>query len=104
MQSEHLCRTKILCAYFGDKYTEDCMVCDVCLKRKKLGLEEAKYARITERIIEQLAYKEQSVSNLRKALPEEKEGDIIQCIQWLLETRVIIQDDTGKLVWQKKTN
>lgn len=104
MQSEHLCRTKILCAYFGDKDTPDCQVCDVCLKKKKLGLQDDKYAQICERIIEQLTYKEQNIASLVKSIPAEKEADIVQCIQWLLETKVLTQNDTGKLVWQKTSN
>lgn len=94
--AQHLCRTKILCAYFGDMNVDDCGVCDVCLKKKKLGLEDQKYALISQQIIEQLSLQEYSLHPLIAKLANFNEADIVQSIQWLLETKIIEQNDAGK--------
>lgn len=94
--SSHLCRTRMLCNYFDDQLQADCQVCDVCLKKKKFGLATPIYNSISEDIRNLIALKSQSISSIKEALPNYQEQDVVQTIQWMLETKVIVQNEIGK--------
>ena len=94
--TQHLCRTKIICSYFDDLLTEDCGVCDVCIKKKKNGLTSNLYENISQQILEQLSLKPKNIPDLVASITPYKENDILLSIQWLLETRIIIQNEIGK--------
>lgn len=48
------CRSKLLLAYFGEKDSKDCGVCDICEEFKQYSATEEDYARIREHIIDKL--------------------------------------------------
>ncbi|AYN68341.1 RecQ family ATP-dependent DNA helicase [Euzebyella marina] len=81
INNHKVCRSKQLLAYFGERKTDDCRICDVCSAKKKHTLdldviEVAILKRLTEKaqtsrhLIEQLGYDENEVLTTLKILLE----------------------------------
>jgi len=54
INEDHYCRSRMLLMYFGEKDTDDCGVCDVCLSRNSSGLNNFEYKSIRSQLIEKL--------------------------------------------------
>ena len=81
LNNDKVCRSKQLLLYFGEALSEDCRVCDVCVR--KYGKEKALPA-LSERIVEQLSQSARSSRKLISTLPDE-EYLILQTLRELLE-------------------
>lgn len=94
----HVCRSRYLLQYFGQKNTKDCGQCDVCLDKKKHGVNESDASAIEEKILELLLtpVKYDQIESLL-ALPEEK---WLSVFNWLADNGVIFPNEEDK--WCKK--
>ena len=81
LKNDKLCRSKQLLLYFGEELSEDCRVCDVCLRKYE---KEKALPALRERIVEQLAQSASSSRMLISTLPDE-EYLILQTLRELLE-------------------
>lgn len=52
VEKEDVCRSKMLLAYFNETDAKNCGICDVCLKRNKIGLSHYEFEKIGELLIE----------------------------------------------------
>lgn len=52
VEKEDMCRSKMLLAYFDETDAHNCGVCDVCLKRNKIGLTHYEFEKIGDLLIE----------------------------------------------------
>jgi ATP-dependent DNA helicase RecQ len=100
--SAHICRNILFSKYFGEDNQEDCKVCDVCLKKKKLGLDSSSFNSICEAVLKEISIQPNTLQAITKLLPKYKETEILQAVQWMLETITIIQNDMGK--FEKNSN
>ncbi len=98
--AENKCRSSILLEYFGEKDTERCGKCDICLERNKLDLSKLEFDQVVELIKPVLTKKEMSikalVDSLKTNIPEKR---IIKVIQWLIDNnkiRLNPEDETLK--------
>ncbi|MBW1296559.1 RecQ family ATP-dependent DNA helicase [Aquimarina litoralis] len=66
VQNKKVCRSKQLLAYFGEKDSTDCGVCDICISRKKVKVNPKE---IKDKILHLLKNKELSSRELLDQLP-----------------------------------
>ncbi len=94
----HVCRSRFLLHYFGQKSTQDCGQCDVCIEKKKRGLSNSEADRIEE-LIKTTLSKPMAYNLIESALklPESKWLDIFN---WLADNQIIYLLDDG--TWQSK--
>ena len=84
INEKHHCRTRILLHYFGEKYTQDCKTCDICLAKTQSGLKQWEFNTVREALINELSEKEKSILYLAEKLPLSQNKNI-QVIRFLLD-------------------
>ena len=84
IHNTHICRTRILLGYFGEKQDKDCGTCDVCLQRHSSGLTNAEFHTIQGALEELLRQGPLPVSTLLQAVdfPQEK---VLQVVRFLAD-------------------
>jgi ATP-dependent DNA helicase RecQ len=87
--TESECRSRMLVAYFGEKKSENCEVCDVCLKRRRGEISEKKTREIEKEIKDILARDPASITEIVTALPRFKENDVLAILRWLIEESLV---------------
>jgi len=83
------CRSRMLVAYFGEKKSENCEVCDVCLKRRRGEISEKKTREIEKEIMDLLARDPASITEIVTGLPKYKENDVLAILRWLIEESLV---------------
>ncbi len=76
INEKHICRSRILLTYFGEKGTSDCGTCDVCRSPKESALTDHDFSEIRSRLTELLTDKPLTVSDIVPQLPYSEEKSI----------------------------
>ncbi|MDR2469200.1 MAG: RecQ family ATP-dependent DNA helicase [Tannerella sp.] len=84
INEEHICRVRILLRYFGEKDTQDCKTCDICLRKTQSDLKQWEFNAVREQLVSLLADGAKSVRLLAETLPLEREKNI-RVIRFLLD-------------------
>ena len=92
----HVCRSRYLLLYFGQKNAEECGQCDVCLDKKKRGL-HGEEAKLIEEMLRTTLINPTSFDELGNLLnlPEKK---WITVFNWLADNELIVAEEDGKWV------
>jgi len=87
--SETDCRSRMLVSYFGEKKSENCEVCDVCLKRRRSAINEKKSKEIELAIFGMLHAAPKSITEIVTFLAKYNENDVLSIIRWLIEENYV---------------
>ena len=92
------CRSRQLVAYFGETKSHRCGICDVCLKKNKVELNEIEFETIQNRVKEQLTGGPLHLNELISATNDFDEENVFPVLQWLLDNKKLIRlhDETFK--------
>jgi len=91
------CRTQQLVAYFGEKESTPCGVCDICLKKKSQPMDANGFKRISDNVMTLLKETPLLFSVLQNKLPEVKRSDLMEVLQFLNEEGLVVRDEAGRL-------
>lgn len=83
------CREVFLIHYFGQPSPESCGHCDLCLQRKKLGLDKAKLAEVEKAILLVLQEELATAEELKQKMPDFSAGQIAFVLTQLIESKKI---------------
>ena len=85
IESEQICRSRLLVSYFGEKGTTDCGCCDVCLSRNDSGLTNSDFTSIRNLLAERLSARQPlPVNALTESFPFPAEKSLT-AIRFLLD-------------------
>lgn len=84
-ESNHRCRSQLLLAYFGEKNTYRCGICDVCLERNKLELNDLEFSEIENQIHQLLNSKPLGLEEIIKNIRGYRAEKIIKVIDFLVD-------------------
>ncbi|NOX86277.1 MAG: RecQ family ATP-dependent DNA helicase [Chlorobi bacterium] len=96
------CRSQQLLAYFAEKQTKRCGICDVCLARNKTDLNKIQFDKINDQIRNMLSGGPKHLYELTSAIREYPEEDIIAVVRWLLDHKRIIRNKDETLQWYEQ--
>lgn len=94
------CRSEILRKYFGEKETEACGICDVCLAKKAKRISQAQVASAILGI-KQLLQEPQPMLYIKQNLPAIKKEAIEKAVNFMIAEEVIVYDLEGRLFLKK---
>lgn len=87
LQSTQTCRSRLLLNYFGEKRTEECKRCDICLKRG--GSKELNRERLIDQIKEVLKNGPQPLPHILATLKEYNQELVVQNIRNLTQEGIL---------------
>lgn len=97
VENKNFCRQLMIQQYFGEKTTEPCGRCDVCIGRYKARVDDKEFASIRQAL---LAFIQAKTPRYRDVLAECREGSPAQrekVLRHLLDQKVVLSDEFGVL-------
>ncbi|WP_090657658.1 RecQ family ATP-dependent DNA helicase [Parafilimonas terrae] len=95
MQETLVCRGKFIGNYFGDNEINDCGICDNCLKRKSVAINEKEFIVIKEKILSTVNSGNASIQNILYDERHIKKEKLWFVLNFLQSERVIIISADG---------
>lgn len=95
VREEHICRSKLLLAYFDETNFTDCMYCDVCIKKHKAHLDS--HAEIITLIKKELEINALSMDDLVLKLKHINSKKITEAINLMIDDDILSIDADKKL-------
>ena len=93
------CRSKLLLEYFGEKNVRRCGICDVCVSKNKVDLNEMDFSSIEKAVKDSLLNGSKHLYELISLLQDYSEDDVIQVVRWLIDNNKVIRHKDEKLSW-----
>ena len=93
-----LCRSQQLLSYFGEKDSEECGVCDVCLGRTKTEIDSNQYAKYRDKIQRLLLKEKLTEVELLESFAPRRQPEVVTALTHLLDEG-LVEKVEGKLVW-----
>ncbi len=94
-QNQIHCRSLQLIRYYGETDGKACEVCDLCLQRRKLGLEEKRFETIAQFIVDTLSETAENVLPLTDLITKESfpQKEVMEMIRWMSDQKMIEVDE-----------
>lgn len=97
------CRSKQLLEYFGEKKARRCGICDVCIAKNKVDLNEIEFTTIENIIRENLTDEpKKHLYELISVIEDFNEEDVIQVVRWLIDNNKVIRHKDETLSWYRQ--
>gem|GEM_PF-2020848 len=93
------CRSQQLLAYFGEKKSNRCGICDVCLSKNQTNLNDIEFDWLVSSIRSLLLKKPYNLYELIPYLSQFKEDQVIEVVRWLLDNNKVSRDSNEMLTW-----
>jgi len=95
VREEHICRSRLLLAYFNETEFSDCMYCDVCIKKHKARLES--HSEIITLIKKEIAVNALTMDDLAIKLKQVNSKKITEAINLMIDDGILSIDADKKL-------
>lgn len=98
--SNHICRSKLLLSYFGQKSSEHCGVCDVCIQRRKTELADKEFDAIMHKLKNRLL-KQPLPADQLVMMPDVDSDKAWKVLAWLEDVEMVGENQDGCIEWLK---
>ncbi|MDW8272913.1 MAG: ATP-dependent DNA helicase RecQ [Chitinophagales bacterium] len=96
LNNNEVCRSRVLVNYFGERFSEACGVCDVCIDARKKGGKHRNYSQLIIAIEKEL-HQPRSLETISKAVSANPE-DVTKALQWLADAEMVRINEEGLFV------
>ncbi len=96
------CRSVQLLRYFGENIKTRCGKCDVCNIRNQMKINDEEYKNISAIILEELNKRVVPLFETPSLAKNYLEEKVLETVRWMLDNRIIEQDENGNLIAQNK--
>lgn len=95
-RNSEVCRTQQLVAYFGEKDTAPCGVCDVCVKKQKGDMKLKEFGELSKAVLAAL----QEMCSLEGLMLQVNadESRVLETVQFLIAEGCVLRDKNGMLL------
>ncbi len=98
ISDQKMCRAKKLVAYFGEKITDNCKICDICLAGKK-SLQAADFEKIKHNIMQQISlHQSLNVELFCSKMNSADASKIMTVVRFLLDEQLLKLNESGDLI------
>jgi ATP-dependent DNA helicase RecQ len=97
LQTENICRSRLIGNYFGDEEMVNCGICDNCLKRKTIPLAEKEFVSIKQRILNTLVHDKVIVQDVLHACSGIKKEKLWKVLEYLQGEKIIRIESDGRV-------
>jgi ATP-dependent DNA helicase RecQ len=98
------CRSQLLLEYFGEKSSQRCGRCDVCIERNKLELSDFEFKKVAEQLEPLITDKALNLEEIVDRIQGLNEDKVIKAFRWLLDNDKIVATVDNRFLWAKKGN
>ncbi len=98
-KEENVCRSRMLLAYFNEKNSPACGICDVCIRKKKISGKTYRPEKMYPRLKNEITEKESTVEELMAPYASSEKEFVLQALRKLLDEEQIKIDEHQKLRW-----
>lgn len=96
------CRSNVLLAYFGEKRKDRCGICDFCVGRNKIEINDLELDKISEEIELLIKEKPHTTEFILAETKYPNKDKLLQVMHWLLDYEIIQKNKEGKIQWIRK--
>jgi ATP-dependent DNA helicase RecQ len=96
------CRTRKICAYFGDQEPGDCGICDHCMRAEKEHAEPRAMGELIRLVTQKIGEGHDRPDSLRRALPHANAAAVERVMQFLEAEGLMEWEAEGRMVLKKK--
>ncbi len=80
-----ICRSQQLLSYFGEKDSERCGTCDVCLERNKVELSKDEFEKYRIKVLKELEREPLTINELAEAFSPKRHAQVLKTIEHLID-------------------
>ena len=106
VETDKVCRSKMLLSYFDESNSKNCGICDVCLQKNKKGLTNTQYKEIKELLLQRFSEAfHLRLNELVNSITEyvDDPDKVIEVIRLMVQERVfLLENDTLSLRKRKQ--
>ena len=102
VETNNKCRSQQLLSYFGERDSERCGNCDVCMKRNRVKISTAEFDQILGQIKPLLLTKACFLQEIIDHLEMYNENDVIGVVRWLQDNGNVEVNEKNQLSWRKQ--
>lgn len=99
VQNNTSCRSSMLLEYFGEKETNRCGICDVCLNRNSLTVKQSEFDSIMVILKSKMENKTHTQKSVYEWFSFEDKKKVSEILKWLADNNVIFIDEYGMIKW-----
>lgn len=92
------CRSILLLSYFGEITSTRCGICDFCLKRNKMELNDIEFESVAEEILKLLITHPMKLEQLIPKIKTVHQEKALKVVEWMLDNQKIINSDNNLLI------
>jgi ATP-dependent DNA helicase RecQ len=97
------CRSVVLLDYFGEKESARCGICDVCLERNKLEINDLEFKTVYDQVKELLEASTYPLDRVILNIRNINEEKALKVVKWMIDNQQLAYTKDHMLKWNEKS-